>query len=91
MKNIIRAGFSLTIAQNTHFTRDLGVCVEAFACDYPAKAKAMSQALQLALHPTENPKQLLSFLDVFGSWMIGEASVWLDRHNPHRSVAMKLV
>ncbi|SHI00420.1 MULTISPECIES: hypothetical protein [Virgibacillus] len=42
------------------------------------------QALTYAIHPVENPYEIVDFLEDMGSWMIREAEKWLEIHNPQK-------
>lgn len=73
MKNIIRAGFCLTMENEHSFTRDLPLCIQSFVRHYPEKAPEMNRALQFFLDPTPDLGELQHFLDNFGCWLIHEA------------------
>jgi hypothetical protein len=88
MKNILRAGFGLVMLEEGVFTRDIDLCCEVFSKHYPGHAADMRRALALARQPSTNAGEVLTFLDSWGSWMIRQADIWLDRHNPHRDLAL---
>lgn len=69
MKRIIRAGFILVMDKEQAFTRDLYPSYELFAKHFPEKEPKMKMALDLAINPTDNAKQIANFLDDFGAWM----------------------
>ncbi|MFD1020911.1 nucleotidyltransferase domain-containing protein [Thalassobacillus hwangdonensis] len=84
MKIIVRCGFAFVLIDEQTYTRDLYPAYERFSQYYPHQQKKMRQALVYAINPTSNAGEILSFLDEFGDWMIGEAEVWLNKHNPEK-------
>jgi predicted nucleotidyltransferase len=91
MKNILRAGFSLVMLEERAYTRDLYPCYKLFARYYPEKESAMRHALELALQPSASAAEVLLFLNTFGPWLIATADHWLDRYNPSRELALKII
>jgi hypothetical protein len=87
-KNIVRAGFSLTILQNRSYTRDLYPCYRAFAERYPKQESRMRRAVEYALDPSSDTEEVIDFLSDFGGWMIEAADDWLKLHNPSRQLAL---
>ncbi len=81
MKNIIRAGFCLTMESERKFTRDLTPCVQIFANHYPQKKEKMQQALHYAIDPIINVADLETFLNEFGGWITDETDAWFERHD----------
>ncbi len=88
-KNIIRAGFSLTILQERSYTRDLYPCYRAFARQYPKQENRMRRAVEYALDPSLDAEEVEAFLSEFGGWMIEAADDWLEVHNPSREVELE--
>ncbi len=88
-KNIIRAGFSLTILRKRSYTRDLYPCYRAFARRYSKQESGMRRAVEYALDPSPDAEEVRAFLRDFGSWMIEAADEWLDLHNPSREVELE--
>jgi hypothetical protein len=88
-KNIIRAGFSLTILQNRSYTRGLYPCYRAFADQYPKQESRMRRAVEYALDPPPDAEEVRAFLVDFGGWMIEAADDWLELHNPSREVELE--
>ncbi|WP_243854901.1 hypothetical protein [Halalkalibacterium halodurans] len=84
MKLIVRAGLALVIEKEHRYTRDLYPAYQIFAKHYHEKGAEMKQALQYAIAPVDNPKEISRFLEHFGSWMIEESEKWLEVHNPTR-------
>lgn len=91
MKNILRTGFSLVMLDEGVFTRDLKLCYEFFARQYPGQDQAMRRVLELAIQPTSDRGVVLDLLTTFGAWMIARADEWLLQHNPSRVVEMPIV
>jgi hypothetical protein len=87
-KNIVRAGFSLTILQNRSYTRDLYPCYRAFAKRYPKQESRMRRAVEYGLDPSSDAEEVKVFLSDFGGWMIEAADDWLELHNPSRQLAL---
>ncbi len=87
-KNIIRAGFSLTILRERSYTRDLYPCYRAFASRYPEQERGMRRAVEYALDPSLDAEEVKAFLSDFGGWMIEVADDWLEVHNPSREVEL---
>lgn len=88
-KNIIRAGFSLTILRERSYTRDLYPCYRAFANQYPEQESRMRRAVEYALDPSSDAGEVRAFLRDFGDWMIETADDWLELHNPSREVGLE--
>lgn len=88
MKNILRAGFGLVMLEEGIFTRDIDLCCEVFGRHHSDHAADMRRTLAYARQPSTNAGEVLTFLDSWGSWMIRQADIWLDRHNPHRDLAL---
>jgi hypothetical protein len=88
-KNIIRAGFSLTILRERSYTRDLYRCYRAFANQYPRQESGMRRAVEYALDPSPDAEAVRAFLVDFGGWMIEAADGWLESHNPSREVELE--
>jgi hypothetical protein len=88
-KNIIRAGFSLTILRERSYTRDLYPCYRAFARAYSKQESGMRRAVEHALDPSLDAEEVKAFLGEFGGWMIEAADHWLEVHNPSREVELE--
>jgi uncharacterized protein len=88
-KNIIRAGFSLTILREQSYTRDLYPCYRAFADRCPKQESGMGRAVAYALDPSPDAEEVEAFLSDFGGWMIQAADDWLESHNPSREVELE--
>jgi predicted nucleotidyltransferase len=73
MKRILRTGFEIVMEQEGVYTRDLYPCYRIFSKHFPAQERNMRRALELAVNPTSDPKELLAFLEDFGRWMIRAA------------------
>lgn len=89
-KNIVRAGFSLTILRERSYTRDLYPCYRTFTRQYSKQESGMRRAVEYALDPSPVAKEVRAFLSDFGSWMVEAANKWLDSHNPSRDVELEL-
>lgn len=83
-KHIARAGFSLTMTDTPHYTRDVALCVPAFIEQYPQHRQGMEQTAQFINTPTDDPAALIAFLQGFGAQMVALCEAWLDEHNPER-------
>ncbi|QXE02834.1 nucleotidyltransferase [Terribacillus sp. DMT04] len=90
MKIIVRAGLAFVLDYEKHYTRDLYPAYEVFAKHYPQYKANMSQALEYAINPVSDWKQLVAFLDELEERLVREADKWLLHHNPHRVRNMKL-
>jgi uncharacterized protein len=84
MKIIVRAGLAFVLDHEKRYTRDLYPAYEIFAKHYPQYKPNMRQALEYAINPTSNWKQLVAFLDELEEWLVKEADNWLLHHNPHK-------
>lgn len=89
-KNIVRAGFSLTMLREKTYTRDLYPCYKAFARWYPGRTAAMRRSVGYALDPSSEASEVKNFLKDFGGWMVQEADRWLERHNSSRVQELQL-
>lgn len=69
MKRIIRAGFVLVMDREKAFTRDLYPAYEVFSKYYPEQEPKMRQALGYAINPSEDPQEIIRFIDNFGVWV----------------------
>jgi predicted nucleotidyltransferase len=81
MKRIIRAGFEVVMEEEGVYTRDLYPCYKIFSKHFPEKERSMRTALELAINPSSDPQEVLSFLDDFGHWIIAKAE---DRYGNAR-------
>jgi uncharacterized protein len=90
MKIIVRAGLAFVLEHEKRYTRDLYPAYEVFAKHYPQYKPNMRQALEYAINPVSDWKQLVAFLDELEEWLVSEADNWLLQHNPHRLRNMKL-
>jgi predicted nucleotidyltransferase len=81
MKRIIRAGFEVVMEEEGVYTRDLYPCYKIFSKHFPEKERSMRTALELAINPSSDPQEVLSFLDDFGPWIIAKAE---DRYGSAR-------
>ncbi|MCB9460401.1 MAG: hypothetical protein H6670_12185 [Anaerolineaceae bacterium] len=82
-KHMARTGFSLTLADNAHYTRDVALCVPAFAEGYPQYAQQIAQLGRFIDQPTRDASEILRFLRGFGQTLISLCDAWLDEHNPY--------
>jgi predicted nucleotidyltransferase len=73
MKRIIRVGFEIVMEEEGVYTRDLYPCYKIFSKYFPEKERSMRTALELAINPSSDPQEILSFLDDFGPWIIAKA------------------
>ena len=83
-KHMARTGFSLTLADNAHYTRDVALCVPAFAKAYPQYADEIGQMGRFIDQPTDDASDILGYLNSFGQTLINMCDTWLDEHNPNR-------
>ncbi|SNZ14178.1 hypothetical protein SAMN05421503_2254 [Terribacillus aidingensis] len=90
MKIIVRSGLAFVLDHVKRYTRDLYPAYEAFAKHYPQYKLNMRQALEYAINPVPDWKQLMTFLNVMEEWLVKEADKWLLHYNPHRISNMKL-
>ncbi|MFP7479387.1 hypothetical protein [Terribacillus saccharophilus] len=84
MKIIIRAGLALIMEEEKQYTRDLYPAYEAFSRYYPEKKEKMLQALEYAINPTNQTKDISFYLNDMGKWMIEASEEWLSLHNPNK-------
>lgn len=93
-KNMIRAGFSLTLPgvrpKKALFTRDLYPCYVEFSKEYPHRQSSMRRAIEYAVSPPQHPEETLDFLRGFGGWLSAEAASWLEEHNPSGELELRL-
>ncbi|QPC83416.1 hypothetical protein G4Y79_03265 [Phototrophicus methaneseepsis] len=83
-KHMARAGFSLTMTDNAHYTRDVALCIPAFIAAYPQHSQGMQQTGQFIAQPTDDADTLRAFLESFGAQMVALCEAWLDEYNPER-------
>lgn len=89
MKKVVRTGLALIALTEQIYTRDLGLCYDAFVKCYPDQAFKMAKAIELAVHPIGEKNELLSYLNDFGLWMIDKCNDWLSTYNPEKDFEMK--
>ena len=70
MKRILRTGFELVMEREQAYTRDLYFCYEAFARHYPDREREMRRALELAVAPSGDPREVLAFVSEAGIWLL---------------------
>lgn len=85
-KNIVRAGFGLVNRQVKEHTRDVELCAYYVAQTFSDKTAEIQQAVDWIARPIEDAGLLLAYLDDFGGWLIDQADLWLDEHNPERLI-----
>lgn len=81
MKRIVRAGFEIVMEEEGAYTRDLYPCYKIFSKHFPALEGGMRRALELAVNPTSDPRELLAFLEEFGPRIVAAAE---ERYAPSR-------
>ena len=84
MKIIIRCGLALVLMKENTYTRDLYPAYKLFTKHFPEKQEEMKSALNYAINPSVNNKEILSFLSSFGDWIINQSDDWLEVYNPQR-------
>lgn len=84
MKNLLRDGFFLNMAEDNRFTPDVGFCYVQFSKHYPEQAGSMKKALDYGKNPTTKKTEIIEFLNTFGAWLVVETDRWLDKNNPSR-------
>jgi len=82
MKRLVRAGLEMHIDTVGQYTRDLWPCYSVFAQHSPERAGDMHRALELAVYPTDDPGDLMAFLEDFGRWLAREAAASLASNPP---------
>jgi uncharacterized protein len=83
-KNMVRAGFSLTVLENRRFTRDLYPCFRSFAEFHPEREPEMRRTAGHVLEPSGDAGSVRASFEGFGGWLAERAGEWLERHNPSR-------
>ncbi|HRH30545.1 MAG TPA: nucleotidyltransferase domain-containing protein [Candidatus Paceibacterota bacterium] len=78
MKGLLRVGFELTMEREQKYTRDLYRCYETFAKYYPEKELEMREALNLALNPTSDKKEIKMVMDHLGQWLLSEIPKYFE-------------
>jgi len=73
-KIIVRAGCELVLLRSGKYSRDLYPCYEIFSKYYPEKKQDMYKALELAINPVSDTKQVKTMLQSIGTWLVGEAT-----------------
>ena len=84
MKIIIRCGLALVLMKENTYTRDLYPAYKLFSKHFPEKQEEMKLALNYAINPSVNNKEILSFLSSFGEWILNQSDDWLEVYNPQR-------
>ncbi len=72
MRQVMRDGALLAIAEAKTYTPDLYLCYQAFADRYPEQARHMYQALAWAINPITDKGGFGAFLDSFCTWLVNE-------------------
>jgi predicted nucleotidyltransferase len=72
MKRIVRAGLELVMEREGVYTRDLRPCYEAFAKHYPEREPSMRRALEWAIEPSSERREILAFLAEIAPWLLAE-------------------
>jgi len=81
-KNMIRAGFCLTMRYHNQHTRDIDLASDTFKQHYDNQTDAIDKTFAFIENPTQLADELLTHLDDFGDWLIDECDKWLDEFNP---------
>ncbi|MFQ3545742.1 nucleotidyltransferase domain-containing protein [Halobacillus rhizosphaerae] len=84
MKIIIRCGLALVLMKENTYTRDLYPAYNLFSKHFPEKQEEMKSAINYAINPSVNNKEILSFLRSFGEWIVNQSDDWLEDYNPQR-------
>lgn len=71
-KRFLRRGMLFVAIRANAYTRDLYPSYELFSKYYPEKEPEMRQALEYALNPVSDKKNVLVFIESFGNWIIEE-------------------
>lgn len=72
MRQVVRDGALLAIAEAKAYTPDLYLCYQAFADRYPEQARHMYQALAWAINPISDRDDFDAFLDSFCLCLVQE-------------------
>jgi hypothetical protein len=70
----VRTGFELVMEREQAYTRDLYPCYETFARHHPARARDMRWALELAVSPSGDARELLPFVRDLGGWLVARGA-----------------
>jgi uncharacterized protein len=73
MKVFLRSGMLLVMRRTMTHSRDLYPSYQAFSTIYPEREPQMMRALELAVNPIADAKELVPFVREFGTWMNGAA------------------
>lgn len=77
MKDILRAGFELTMERSGHYTRDLYLCCKDFSEYYPEKENIMFKVLDLAINPVSDKKRIFEVIDEIVPWVAEESKKFI--------------
>lgn len=77
MKDILRAGFELTMERSGKYTRDLYLCYKDFSEYYPDKEHLMREVLDLVLNPTDDKEKILELKQKIAPFIIEESKKFL--------------
>lgn len=77
MKDILRAGFELTMERSGRYTRDLYLCYKDFSEYYPEKESLMREILDLALNPIADKQKILEIQERIVPWMVEESQKFI--------------
>lgn len=77
MKRIVRTGCELVMERSGKYTRDLYPCYELFSGYYPEKSDEMYHALELAIHPSQDAREIIDVLEGIGGWLVREVNAVL--------------
>lgn len=70
-KTVVRAGLELVLADEGRYARDLWPCYLAFARHVPGRADAMARAVDAAVSPDVDGRDLAFLLEDLGPWLLG--------------------
>lgn len=65
MRTLLRSGLGLVMAEKMLYSQDLKTCFLEFSKKYPDYHKGMEKALEYAMNPIDDQKELLLFFDNF--------------------------
>lgn len=80
----------MPILDELRYTRDLYPCYRTFVRHYPQYENDMKRAVEYALAPTPDPREIKAYLNGFGRWIVEAAEAWLVEHNPSRELELEL-
>jgi hypothetical protein len=89
-KIILAAAYALVMEREQIYTEDLDMKRDLFVLSYPARARDINMAYEMAIRPSAEALEVMAYFERVTRWLSPMADAWLDRNNPQRAERLKV-